>query len=434
MVAKVLGNTAWLVSERVLGLTLMFVASVVVARYLGPEDFGRLTWVVAYVGLFAPLSTLGLGFVVTREILATPGSAPRLLATAVSLRVLGAVISLALMLVVQGCCLATAEGDLFFVALVGASAISVAALVLEAWFQARIESEWIVVARIATIFVCTGLRVLAAQQDLPLETFVYIQAFENLLGAALLSASFFYRAGSAGLGRPSVGLGKHLLRRSLWLATSGVMAGIYLKIDLIMLRAMASDEAVGIYSVAARVSEAWYFLPTAIAASFFPVLMKTRSEAPLAYRLQLQRLSDGLFSIGFVAAVVVTLVAGPLIHLLYGPEYAAAGRVLAVHIWGGIFISMRALLSKWLVLEGYYRSSLVTHGLGAVVNVIANLLLIPRWGITGAALASVLAYAMASYGALFFDPQTRSFARVCTASLGLPLRGVAHLYRRLAKT
>src|SRR5690606_8930482 len=173
---------------------------------------------------------------------------------------------------------------------------------------------------------------------------------------------------------------------------------------------------VGVYAVAAQLSEAWYFLPTAIVASFFPRLIKLHASDTGRFNLRLQQLFDMLFILAIVVAIVVTLVAEPLISLLFGEEYLQSASILIIHVWGGVFIFMRALFSRWIRIEGALMFSLITQGLGALANIGLNLLLIPRYGGEGAALATVLSYAIASWVALLAHAKTRPVFYMMTKS------------------
>nr|WP_279538452.1 polysaccharide biosynthesis C-terminal domain-containing protein [Pseudomaricurvus alcaniphilus] len=93
--------------------------------------------------------------------------------------------------------------------------------------------------------------------------------------------------------------------------------------------------------------------------------------------------------------------------------------VLAVHIWAGVFVFMRALLSKWLIAEKLLFYSFVTQGVGALANVLLNLVLIPDYGVVGSAFATLLSYAGASYFSLFLSRKTMPMARIMTCSLML---------------
>ena len=119
------------------------------------------------------------------------------------------------------------------------------------------------------------------------------------------------------------------------------------------------------------------------------------------------RIFDVLLLIALSLAIPITFLARPLVTLLYGESYIAAAPILTIHIWAGLFAFMRQLFSRWLILEGLLKYSFFSHAFGAVVNVILNLLLIPRFGGTGSAVATLCSYATSSYLALFLTRDTR---------------------------
>jgi O-antigen/teichoic acid export membrane protein len=131
---------------------------------------------------------------------------------------------------------------------------------------------------------------------------------------------------------------------------------------------------------------------------------------------------DGLFALALTLAVILQFAGGPLVDLLFGPRFAASAPVLQIHIWAGVFVFMRALLSRWLLAEDLLRFSLVTHLAGAVINVALNLVLIPRQGAAGAAIATVVSYAVAGWLALFISARTRPMGWRMARSLLLPFR------------
>ena len=216
--------------------------------------------------------------------------------------------------------------------------------------------------------------------------------------------------------------GSSLLKQSKWMILSGIASIIYLKIDQVMLTEMVSASENGVYAVASRISEVWYFFSIALVASFFPTLLKTKNDDFSKYKAQLQRLSDILFTSAIVIAITLTFLSDWLIVFLFGAEYIAAGQILSLHIWAGVFVFMRALLSKWLLAEDLIIFSLVTHGVGAIINVLLNYWLIPLLQGEGAAIATVISYAFASYIVLFFHRSTWPMAKIMTKSLLLPIR------------
>jgi PST family polysaccharide transporter len=241
-----------------------------------------------------------------------------------------------------------------------------------------------------------------------------------LLGSAHLVA---YRRAAGAWVRPAFESGwiAWFARRSPWLLLSGLAEVVYLRIDVVMLERMQGVAAAGTYAVAARLSEVWYAVPVLLAASMFPVIWSRRGDAA-AWDRSLQAGLDALCALALVIAVAMQWLAEPLVIGLFGAEYAAAAPVLALHIWAGVFIFMRALLSRWLVAEDLLRFSLVTHLAGAVINVVGNLILIPRHGPLGAAIGTVVSYATAGWLALFLSDSTRPMAWKMGRALLLPLR------------
>ena len=140
---------------------------------------------------------------------------------------------------------------------------------------------------------------------------------------------------------------------------------IYLRIDIVLLERLRGVEEAGIYAVAARLSEVWYMVPVALMGAVFPALWSRRSDGP-AYQRSLQGSLDALFAVALALAVFLQFAGRPLVHLLFGTAFSASTPVLQIHIWAGMFIFMRALLSRWLLAEDLLRFSLVTHVAGAV--------------------------------------------------------------------
>ena len=105
-----------------------------------------------------------------------------------------------------------------------------------------------------------------------------------------------------------------------------------------------------------------------------------------------------------IAGPMLTIVRDQLILLLYGDGYIEATTVLQIHVWACMFVFLGVVGSKWYIIENFQRINLYWTALGAIINVCLNLVLIPRYGPTGAAISTVASYAIAAY---FLDATTR---------------------------
>jgi O-antigen/teichoic acid export membrane protein len=220
------------------------------------------------------------------------------------------------------------------------------------------------------------------------------------------------------------------IRQSWPLILSGVANTLNLRVDQVLLGAMLGSTAVGTYAVAARLSEVWYFVPVALVGAVFPSMIRAKERGEDHYRQRL-RMLYGLFAWGAIGvAAVVTLAAGPVINGLYDSGFSGAAGVLVIHVWTAPFLFMGVIFSRWLIIEGMLISSLIRHGFGASLNIALNLVLIPAHGPKGAAVATLISYAAATYGACFLTRRTWSAGVDMTMGLLLPIRFIVGALRR----
>ncbi|MFT6507142.1 MAG: PST family polysaccharide transporter [Colwellia polaris] len=415
-------STVWLISEKILSMGLGLLTTLVLARHMGPVTFGQLNYLIAIVALLTPFAAMGLNSLITRELVLTPDNKNKILGSALGVRIVFAIIASFITFCLSPYFIAI-ELRLSFCILLTAN-IFTSFLVFDYWLQAHVANVYAVKARLSVLTLMTCIRLVAVFYDASLAFFVILAAVEIVLTALAFLLIYILKGGGIGKLEFCYNTAKSLLSQSWWLMLSGIAAIIYLKIDQVMLGQMSSDEQVGIYAVAARLSEVWYFFPVALVSSYFPKLLKAKQTSRVKYHQNLQILCDWLFLTSLVIALLVLLVGEYIVIILFGDAYQESAVVLAIHIWAGIFIFMRALLSKWLIAENLLRFSLVTQLAGALLNVLVNYLLIPEYAAVGAAVATVLSYAVASYLALFLHRKTWPMAKTMSLSFLLPLRVV----------
>jgi O-antigen/teichoic acid export membrane protein len=201
--------------------------------------------------------------------------------------------------------------------------------------------------------------------------------------------------------RCSFDLACALLRDSWPLILSGVVIMIYMRIDQVMIGQMVGDGEVGVYSAAVRLAEVWYFVPMAVVSSVFPSVVEARRVSDELFYGRLQKLYNLMAFMAYIVAIPVTFAAGPVVKILFGPAYERAGPMLALLIWAGLFTNLGVDRSSFLTAMNWTRVHFLTVSLGCVINVLLNLLLIPRYGGMGAVVASCVAYWFAAHGSCF---------------------------------
>jgi O-antigen/teichoic acid export membrane protein len=213
-----------------------------------------------------------------------------------------------------------------------------------------------------------------------------------------------------------------LLKDSWPLILSGVVISVYMKIDQVMIKEMMNNEAVGQYSAALRLSEVWYFIPMVIANSLFPAIINAKNQSEKLYYDRLQKLYDFMTWMAIFIALPMTFLSDWLINLLFGEEYHQAGNVLMIHIWASVFVFLGVASSKWFISENLQKYSFYRTLTGAIINILLNYIMIPLYGILGAAMATLISQSIASYFFNITNKKLRYTFLLQTNAILLPLR------------
>jgi PST family polysaccharide transporter len=396
------------------------VVGVWVARYLGPERFGLLNFVLTLIGFIGVFARLGLEPIVTRQLVKAPEQRDTLLGTAFALRICAAIVAYAVAIVALRW-LRPADATASVIGMIGGVMLMTQACeVTDWWFVSQTRSRLTVIARNIAYSSAALAKIFLIATKGTLVSFACVAVAESALFG--LGSFFAYRltGGVFMRWRFDKQVANVILRSGFSLLLAGVTIQLYMRIDVFMLAHLLGDRAVGIFSAASRISEAWYFIPMAVVSSVTPTLVRSRISDDALYQRRVEHLF--LFLVGAMAlpAAFVAALSGTLVELLFGPQYAGAGKVLQVHVWASIFVALGVGSTACLVTEGLYRISLYATCIGAVVNILLNLVLIPRYGPTGAAVATVLGQAASgTFSLLFFGARTRDIFRCQIRALTL---------------
>ena len=205
------------------------------------------------------------------------------------------------------------------------------------WFQARVQAKYAAVAGFVGQLGGSGLKMILAIAGAGLVYIALAHVVVVMVTSAILVsyAVMLKRDFRFDFSWP---LGKALLKKSFLIFLGSLSAVIYLKVDQIMLQYMLGEYAVGVYSAASRLSEAWYLIPTILMASVFPKMIDLHKSDTAGYNRFMQVALDVLFFMAFALAVVVFFLSDWIVNLLYGAQYVDAGPVLAIHILSLIHI------------------------------------------------------------------------------------------------
>jgi O-antigen/teichoic acid export membrane protein len=418
-VKRILRNVSWTVAFRGLQMVGALAVGVWVVRYLGAKEFGELNFAIAFVTLFGAIASLGLDGVLIRNIVDSPSTAPIQLGTAFTLKLFGSVVAaLAASLVVLA--VRPEPGVRWFVVIIAVGTIFSAFDTFDFWFQSQVDARSVAYVRGAAFLAVSAVKIVLVLLHASLWTFAAVTSAELVISGGAFIVAYEATGNSIRqLGWDSA-IAVSLLRDSWPLLFSSVMVLVYMRIDQVMLGMMAGDREVGIYSVAVRLAEVWYFVPAALVATVFPSVVLARGVSEELFYNRLQKLYDSVSALCYAIAIPVTLVGPWVVRLLYGADYADAGTVLVALIWTLHFTGLGMARSAFLTTMNWTRVHLLTVGAGAALNIALNLWLIPRHGALGAAFASLVAYWFAAHGSCFIYPPLFKTGRMITRSLVLP--------------
>ena len=409
---KYLKNTGWLLMARVGSLLIkMLITAIAIPNYLGDAQNGILNYPLVLVSFFLAASSLGTDSLVTRELLVHPQQHRTILGSAFRMRLLAGCLTIPLIYVVyqliSSYALEPPAAPWNYVAIVSFVCIAQSVNIIDCYFQSIAKGKFIMYVQVGANLLSALLKLALILSGATLTAFVWML----LVDALLLSFGYLsvYRAQQH---NPfhwkfdrTVAL--NLLKRSWPLALSSVFVTLYMKIDQLMLDAFWGKSTLGVYTTVVTLSEGWYFFPMALVTALFPALMHARRDDPSRYQKRLQQLYELMVMISAGIALIITFAAPYIYQWLYKPEFHNGAPTLALHIWAGVFVFLGTASGQYLIAENLTRISFVRTAIGALANILLNLWLLPRYGMNGAAVATLLAYFISTFSVLLI-PKTRS--------------------------
>lgn len=382
-------NAGWIIAGRVARMAMDILVGLVTARYLGPSDYGLIHYAAAYTAFFYSLCTLGIHGVLVRELVEQPEKEGTVLGTALGLR--AAASGLSALTIVSISFVADA-GETTTRLVVGAYALSALIQAFETfqyWFQARLQARVTACATVGACAVTTLYKVFLLIRQKPVVYFALATSIEHLCMAVLLFACY-RKLGGRKLCF-STEYGRTLLKKSCHFILPGLMVAVYGQTDKLMLKHMAGSVELGYYSTAVSMSGAWCFVLGAIIQSMHPPIMEAFDRDRADFERKNRRLYALVFYLSAAVSLGLTLLGSVAVKLLYGQAYLPAVKPLRILTWYTGFSYLGVAREAWVVCMERQKDLKYIYVLSALVNVAVNLLLIPRWGASGAALASLLA-------------------------------------------
>jgi O-antigen/teichoic acid export membrane protein len=392
--------------ERILRMVVALFVGVYVARYLGPAQFGLLSYANSFVGLFVALATLGLDGIVVRELVKTPERRDELLGTAFWLKIGGAI----LMWITIIAAVPLTNNDIqtnTLIAIIAFTAVFQAFNVIDFNYQAEVKSKYVVHAQLVQLLISSIAKLVLIFIQAPLLWFACVYCLYAVVLAVGLAVMYLHNSGKFGAWQWRWQVVKDLLRDSWPLIFSGVVLMIQARIDQVMLKEMLGSIEVGYYSVAMTMVEATAFVTMVLKNSLFPAIQSAKKQSENYYKNRLLNFYRLNFLLFLVVAIPIFLFSEQLIVFLFGEEYQPAGILLSLLSIRLFFANMGTARGVYLLIENLIKFSFITMVLGTIINIGLNYLWIPYYGSQGAIVATMVSFFVTIFLIDFFYSRTK---------------------------
>lgn len=390
-VQKYLKNTGWALAGRTVPLAASFVVGIAVARYLGPTNYGTLNYILSIVTIFSFLSSFGIDNILVRDLIAHKDREREIINTAFTLKLVGGALVILIVSFFSFFVLRADRGLIGLIILYSTQMLFLSFNVIDSYFQSVVRHKNLFLVQAISAILVSVLKLIFIYLQLGLPWFVGSLLVEVIISAGIMVV-LFNRAGGQLKITINRLLAKRMLRDSWPFILTSAFFLIYSRIDQVIIGKMLSSEDLGIYSAGVKPAEIWYFLPALLCSVLFPAIVNARITDRTLFIRRLEKLFILITSLSIIIAFLETVFARFIINFLYGSAFIQAATILQIYTWSGVAISANLVWQQFLTVENRTKTIMLTSSLGAILNIVLNLKLIPYYGIVGSAYATLISY------------------------------------------
>lgn len=385
---KEISNASWMIGARIVQMILSFIVSILTARYLGPGNYGLVNYGAAYVAFFTSLCTLGINSIIVKEFVAKPDKQGETLGTTIVLRFISSCLSVLVIFLIV--CVVD-RGDTLSIQVVFLCSLALIFQIFDSinyWFQSKYMSRVTSLSTLAAYTIVSAYKIILLITGRSVIWFAISTSVDYVLIALFQWLAYKKYNG------PKLSFSKSkahfLLTNSYHFILSGMMVAIYGYTDKFMLKQMLNEEAVGYYSIATSISTVWAFVLNAIIDSVYPTIMQLYTKDKKTYERKNRQLYAIVFYVAVFVSILFTIFGGIAINILYGESYMESVMPLRIVTWYTAFSYLGVARNAWIVCENKQKYLKYMYLGAAGINVVLNYFMIPQWGASGAAMASLI--------------------------------------------
>ncbi len=385
-------NTSWSLLNRIITTIVSFAVTAYMVRYLGPANYGQLSYAISFVGIFGILSTLGIDSIVYRNLIEHKDKHAEYLGTALGLKLIAGVIAYIITVSIATFYVPQSDISHFLIWIIASTYIFNAWNIIVFEFQSHINQKTLSIISLVVLLTLSALKLLVIAFDKGIIYFAFIFALEAILYSLsyILVRRKLYIPFSSW--KFSISSAWAMLKEAWPLLLASSFALIYTRIDQVMIKHLIDNSSVGIYDAAVRIAEAWLTIPNLIVVSLFPSIIHARKVSFASYKKRTLSLALFMAGLACMASVFVMLFGSWMIRILYGEAYISGTSVLYIYTWASIWTSIGLVTYYYLLSERKTHILFWSSCIAMIINIVLNSIWIPQFGIVGAAWATFFSY------------------------------------------
>ena len=386
---RIAKNTSILSISQIISYVLIFFYTIYIARFLGADGFGIISFALAFSGIFSIFADLGLNILIVREVARDKSLTKKYLENGIIIKIILAILTIVLITLCLNL-LNYSQNISIIVYFVSLSTILTSIFgIFYSIFQAYEKMEYQSLNQILNSILMFSGVIIAMNLGFDVTGFSFIYFISSLI--TLISVILIY-LWKFPLFKVEIDFNfwKQTLKEAFPYGLAAIFVMIYYWIDSVMLSIMAGNEIVGWYNAAYRIIYIFLSFHTIFIVSIFPVMSTFYKTADKSLKFTFERSFKYLLIIGIPIAIITTLLATQIILLIYGADYIPSIIALQILIWTVVFMFLNGLAGN--LLGSVNKQQIVTKitGLGAVSNILLNFILIPSFSYVGASFATVI--------------------------------------------
>lgn len=387
---RVMQNSILRVGGYSIGAGLHFAIIVIIARYLGAEGFGHFAFILAFTGIFQLIVDMGIRNILIRNIAVDKAHAAEKLSVARTLFWMLSLVSMGLIVLIANLLPITNEVRLSSYIAGLAVITTFHALGYSAVLRAFEKMDLDILGFVLHKVVFVGLAWAVSKTDFGLQ---------GVFGAMLIANGFLYlyyriivgaRYGRARLSL-DLNAGWLLLKESFPLGIAEVLRRVTRHIDKLLLTALVTPVAVGLFSAAYKFLEAIGLFTNNLTISLFPIFSRLAEDSTERLFKAYEQSLKFLYIMGIPVAVILFVFAERIMLLFFGEGYREAAVVLRILAPAVVMILLTSIYGYLFTALRFQRKYIVCAAIALAVNTLLDIMLIPFYGYTGAAIGTLMA-------------------------------------------